>query len=813
MSSRESDSAHPSSRRGAGGGDAYPSGTPPYGIPGLGGGFDPFGRNPGFDVPPGGPQEPEPETPKTETTLTTKISINIPGSRPIPPVVVRSAVKPEDGGAGEPPAAEPPAAPSGPRHRSAPPAAPVLGVMDSSGRTSTPPDLPPQWRTPQGKKSEASESESTGEWFRPRQKSRPEPVAAPTTATPAAGTPRFAAQPPAAPNQQQHPAGDPFGAAQGGGYPADPPLAFGREVPPSAGARDPFDTGAPDPFGTSPRDPFDTGARDPFATGPRNPFGTGPAGPAQGAPAPGAPAQGTPPFGAGAPGSAGGFPGPAQGNAAPFSGEPAPQGGPLGDGGPAHPAADAPPASGREVPPYTTTASAAAPTATPRPTGTPGAPGRFARPQQPLTPFPGEPGRPSDEPEDTQIGGFDPITGEDRPTPGRIPGGPPPTGLYGGQPTAPGRPGPAPSPHGTAAGFPNSPVPQGSSLPGEPGGRTAPGADAEPPAVPKPAAPKPAAAKPKGRSKVQKLLVTGAGGVLFLGAAAYGTGLMLNQTDVPRGTKVLGTDIGGNSRDQAIHTLNATVGKIGQQPIQLKLGNQALTLDPTAAGLSFDTTATVDGLTKHSYNPSDVLQSLTGGSKNVPPVVHIDQAKLKAALDGLSAGSAQGLKEGYIQFSDTGDPVVVPGQPGQAVDDSTAVAQVAQSYQDRADGKTDAPVNLPVTAAQPKVATQTLQQTADGLGKTITSSNVLVWAGTKQFRFGSKVAAKALTLVPDASGNIVPRWDLDQLGALIGNTFDKTQYRKSDGTLAPITTQDVADAIVSVYDKNTAAERTYRFHM
>jgi hypothetical protein len=154
---------------------------------------------------------------------------------------------------------------------------------------------------------------------------------------------------------------------------------------------------------------------------------------------------------------------------------------------------------------------------------------------------------------------------------------------------------------------------------------------------------------------------------------------------------------------------------------------------------------------------------------------------------------------------------VVPGQAGQAVDDTAAVDQVAQAYQDRANGKNDPAVNLPLTAAQPKVSTQTLQQAADGLGKTITSSNVVVWAGTKQFRFGSKVAAKALTLVPDGSGNVVPQWNLDQLGSMIGGTFDKTQYKKSDGTMAPITTQDVADAIASVYDKNGAAERTYRF--
>lgn len=193
--------------------------------------------------------------------------------------------------------------------------------------------------------------------------------------------------------------------------------------------------------------------------------------------------------------------------------------------------------------------------------------------------------------------------------------------------------------------------------------------------------------------------------------------------------------------------------------------------------------------------------------------MRIDRAKLKAALDSLAASSAQGLKEGYVQFSDSGDPTVVPGQAGQAVDGSAAVDQVVQSYQDRADGKPDVPITLAVTAAQPKVSTQALQQAADGLGKSIVSGRVTVLVSTRRFVFTKAVAAKTLTLVPDGSGNFVPKWDLDQLATSVGPVFDKLKFRKSDGTLAPITTQDVADAIASVYDKNTDVERTSKFHM
>ncbi|MEU1168037.1 hypothetical protein ABZ372_50705, partial [Streptomyces sp. NPDC005921] len=77
--SRETDT--PSSGPNGRGGAAYPSGTPPYGTP--------MASDDGTDA---GRSAAQPEERKTETTLTTRIRINIPGSRPIPPVVVRTPV-------------------------------------------------------------------------------------------------------------------------------------------------------------------------------------------------------------------------------------------------------------------------------------------------------------------------------------------------------------------------------------------------------------------------------------------------------------------------------------------------------------------------------------------------------------------------------------------------------------------------------------------------------------------------------------------------------------------------------------------------
>ncbi|MFJ8625529.1 peptidoglycan binding domain-containing protein [Kitasatospora sp. NPDC093550] len=777
MSSRESDNAHPTPRRT--GPDAYPSGTPPYGTPGLPGG-ERAAAGAGQGAASGG----EDDGPKTETTLTTRVRINIPGSRPIPPVVVRSAVKNEDGPAEEAPEQ------GSPRHRSAP-ASPVLGVMEGGSGTATPPNLPPEWQIPPIPPA-TSESESTGAWFRPRAKKAP--AAEPAPAAVAAGAPS-APTAPAGPGaaeprpQGARPAGG--AAARANGAPGGRPVpAQGKSPNPGAPAAPaaPRRAAAPaeEPGVYEPADPFAPVA-DPFAPAPGPDAGTrGPRGggdrqngarqngaqqnrPQQNGPRPGGPQQ---------PGPRGGF----QPNGRPNG----PQGAPTA-----------------EPNPEDTSVDGFAPIRenTPPPAGIPGLPHDGAQR--------GGDGRPQPGLFASAPTGSDPFAGQQRPAaPGQDgPAAPAaPGGLFPGAPGTGPRPGrtqqPGLDPESTAV----TPLPAAGPRPD--------GAKGAPAPAPAPAkaesAKAPAKAKRGGGKKLVKLGVYGVVGVLFLGAAAYGTGLMLNQSDVPKGTVVLGTDIGGNSRDQAIHTLDESVGKAGQQPLKLKIGDQAVDLDPTVAGLGFDTTATVDGLAQHSYNPVDVIKSIQGGSKAVAPEVKVDRAKLKAALDSLAAGSGQGLQEGYVKFGDNGEPVVVPGRAGQAVDSASAVDVIEQAYRDRAAGKPDQPIALAVTAAQPKVSAQALQAAADGLGKQIASGKVHVVAGTKTWDFGAKTAAKALTLVPDASGKIAPKWDLDALAAQLGNVFDKVKAKKN-GQLAPITPQDVADGVASVFDKTGDKDRTFKF--
>ncbi|CAM5261754.1 hypothetical protein SVIOM342S_00191 [Streptomyces violaceorubidus] len=74
-----------------------------------------------------------------------------------------------------------------------------------------------------------------------------------------------------------------------------------------------------------------------------------------------------------------------------------------------------------------------------------------------------------------------------------------------------------------------------------------------PPKLPEPVSAPPAgSAKPAKKKKGRKKLPLLVGGLVVVAGVAYGAGLLMNRSDVPKGTTVLGVDIGGGTRDDAV---------------------------------------------------------------------------------------------------------------------------------------------------------------------------------------------------------------------------------------------------------------------
>ncbi|MET8771076.1 hypothetical protein [Streptomyces sp. NPDC004658] len=806
--SRETDT--PSSGPNGRGGAAYPSGTPPYGTP--------MASDDGTGA---GRSGTRPEEKKTETTLTTRIRINIPGSRPIPPVVVRKPVGDGEGAGEEAPAAEPrPAADRPSAGAAEPPAEPA-----------------------------AQAEEKTSDWFAPRKSGAPKGgpggggtngagmPGGSTAAGTSSGVPGARSGGPGAPGASGTTGARPGGVVGSMSVPGGPrpggtngkglPGATGGPVAPGhGGGTGSFDVtealtagargGGSRPGSTGPDEPrrddlpyfSENGGQDDFGTGTAGAGGhDGFAGGAAGANAHDgfgtAGAGGQDGYGAGAAGAGGhdgfagghdgygGAAGGARGNGGPggasgFDG-PGGHGGPGGpQGGPAGPTSGPVTGDGTLVPPAAggVGMGPGEPFDGPAGAGFGGqgtSPARSALSDIADLDAPGGAGRPGGGLSDDTA-----ILTPQKPAP---------------EPGTPGYRSPSAdnvSGHTVTSGIPVVPNAGNPPFGTQPGGPAA-------PAAPKPAqaaAPK-AAGKPKkkGRSKLMLLVV----GVFVVAGGAYGAGLLMNHTDVPKGTTVLGVDIGGGTRDDAVKKLDEAFGSRVNKPLKLAVGGKTVTLTPENAGLQFDYQATVSEAAKSDYNPVHVVGSLFGQKRVVQPAMPVDEEKLQAALQ-QAGGGAGSATDGTIKFEPGGKAVAVYGKAGKAIDAGRSTTAVEQAYRTLVETGSTSPVTVPTTIKQPTVSNAEVDRVMNDFAKPAMSGIVRVQTdAAHSIRFGPVSLPKILGFKA-VDGKLVDTYDLDALKEAYGSTFDGVQIQTATGKRG-VLPQDVVAALRKALRGKTEAER------
>ncbi|MFF8984915.1 hypothetical protein ACF08E_16200 [Streptomyces globisporus] len=734
--SRETDSS--SSGPQGRGGAAYPSGTPPYGsrqYPSL------HPSQGGSDENPESVDPPRPEEPKTETTLTTRIRINIPGSRPIPPVVMRTP----------------------------------MAASDISGDG-------------------GSDTERTG--------ATPRPGTPPTAPGPGASASGGAGSPDRS--------GGP-GAGSNGGAPADRSRDGGPAADPAPGEKPGREKSGSDWFAprkTPPAGPAAAGQGTGAPGGPGGPGAGGPGGAGgQGGPGAGGPASGGP-GGLGGPGGPGGAPDGGAGRSRPdlpyFSDAPQPGGGPGAPGsGPARSALDS----------YGTEPPGGGPRATPgHGVRTPGPSGPTTGPvtgTSSLTPnLDGVPG----------LGGPGPMV------PG-TPGGVPPRMSDDTAILTPQAPAPEPGPGGHVSGdtltsgipvvpseprgtFPGGPGTPGAPVTGHggPGGPGGPGVPTPGPAAPRPA-PKAAAAlasapAKKGRSK---LVLLGVAAVVLLGIA-YGAGLLLNHAEVPKGTTVLGVDIGGGTKEEAVTKLEAALGERAKTPMTLSVDGKEEKLAPEKAGLTLDSQETVRGAAGSDYNPVSVIGSLFGGERPADPVIPVDEEKLGVALTDL-AGVSGSANDGTIRF-EPNKAVAVPGKPGKTLDAGQSLVSVRDAYRAQVQtGKANV-VELPVTTSEPTITQAELNRAMKEFAEPAMSGLITIKAGPKQIQFGPARSLPQILSMKPVDGRLVDVYDKKAIDTLLDGVFDGIMAVKADGKKHQVGPDEVAQAMKTALAGKTPAERT-----
>jgi hypothetical protein len=306
----------------------------------------------------------------------------------------------------------------------------------------------------------------------------------------------------------------------------------------------------------------------------------------------------------------------------------------------------------------------------------------------------------------------------------------------------------------------------------------------------------------KGRSKLVLLCV----GVVGLAGVAYGAGLLMNHSEVPKGTTVLGVDIGGGTKEQAVAKLDEALGRRAKTPLQLSVDGKNTQLAPDKAGLSLDSQETVRGAAGSDYNPVSVIGSLFGGERKADPVIPVDKEKLGVALTDR-AGASGSASDGTIKF-EPGKAVEVPGKAGKALDVNRSMISVRDAYRAQVQTGKPATVELPVATREPTIDQAELDRAMKEFAKPAMSGLITIKAGPKQIQFGPAKSLPQILSMRAVDGRLVEYYNKTAIDALCDGVFDGIMITKGDGKKHQLSADDVAHAMQTALLGRTPAERT-----
>ena len=203
------------------------------------------------------------------------------------------------------------------------------------------------------------------------------------------------------------------------------------------------------------------------------------------------------------------------------------------------------------------------------------------------------------------------------------------------------------------------------------------------------------------------------------GAVVFYVGMVLGSaSDVPANTTVLGVQIGGMSRAEAVQTLEQQIGPLAQAPIPISAFNTSEEIYPSQSGLAFDPIATVDEAVGRIYNPVGMVMRLFG-PQVVAPVVVIDEPQLEERLASFAEFVAAPSSEPTIHYEDDLTPVLTPPEQGRDIDLPAATDEVANAYLREV---TD--VHLPEIIVEPDVGAEAADEFLYGPATTAVSGPV-----------------------------------------------------------------------------------------
>lgn len=231
---------------------------------------------------------------------------------------------------------------------------------------------------------------------------------------------------------------------------------------------------------------------------------------------------------------------------------------------------------------------------------------------------------------------------------------------------------------------------------------------------------------------------------------------------VPRGTVVAGVPVGGLSPTAAEQLLSERLGPVARAPLPLLVGQTPVNLDPAKSGLTLDVAQTVQAAQQNRTNPLVIIPALFGATHQVAPVPSVDPAALSRALDKIAAAYNSPMVEGAITFR-SGVPVVTAPKQGRGFSVEGAITAIRNGYL-----RVNGPLQIPVQPLSPKATPSALQNALETIARPAVSAPISLVTGNVTTKLTPTQIGDALSITPDATGQMTPHLDGARLRSYLG---------------------------------------------
>ena len=262
---------------------------------------------------------------------------------------------------------------------------------------------------------------------------------------------------------------------------------------------------------------------------------------------------------------------------------------------------------------------------------------------------------------------------------------------------------------------------------------------------------------------------------VIAGAIVFYLGMLVGSTgDIPANTTVLGVQIGGMARAEAVATLERDLGPVSMAPLPISAFDTTEEVLPSESGLSFDPVATVDAAEGRVYNPVSMVLRLFGATE-IAPVAVIDEAALSARLASFAEMVSRPSAEPSIHY-DGMDPVLNAAEEGREIDIPAATAVVSDAYL-----QSSTTIALPEVILAPAVSTEQAEEFRSGPATLAVSAPVTIQVESVSPQVSPETIAEATHyLVED--GQLVAKVDGALIHEAIGPELAPVETPGNDAT-------------------------------